>query len=290
LKFSFLKVTISIWLLILIPLNCFFVDFSALFKNLMEKSPEILSKKLQYESLLTVKKKDKDELKLLNAELNFNRAKCQELKTLVSLVYDYNISQLEFKKYTLLINLNRFSKSMSESPEILNFKLETVERKKDKLIKEMRILVNVEHFGSPELLNLENLDISLVFLDEQSLLNMSLSEKLLEVRNVDSVQEVLKLSIEKRNLKLELVDKLFELRNSFDLLNIYKTVHSNFANKINSIEDEYRAGKISSENYIKSQLEFIELKIKLLSQEKDFILRYLDILELLGLDVEKYLS
>lgn len=284
------KVTILISLVLSITLVHFPTNFSSLFNELMEKSPEILSKKLEYESYLT--NEEKDESKLLNAELEFNRTKCNELKDLVSMIYDYNISQLEFKKYTLLINLSSSSKDVDESPGFLNFKLKSTERKKEELIKEIEILLDAENLEPPGLVNLETVDISLVFLDEGSLLNMSLVKEILELKDSDSdsALKVLQKSAERRKLRLKLVDRLFDLRNSFDLLNLYRTTHNDFTKAIDSIEKDYRSGKISNEDYINSQLKFVELKIKLLSQEKDFILRYLDILELLGLDVEKYFN
>jgi len=66
-------------------------------------------------------------------------------------------------------------------------------------------------------------------------------------------------------------------------------VHDDYINKIEEIEDRYKLGEISNQEYIKSQLDLVDLKIKLLNAEKNFVEGYLEVLELLGLSAEKYL-
>ena len=258
-------------------------------KKLLEESPEVLIKKLEYESSL----KEKNESEILSARLSFNESKCQELEKLISIIYDYNISLFESKKYTLLINLRMSSTDTSESVDkpldILKHRLRSLERKKEYLIESLKILTKMKNIESLGLVDLENVDMSIVFLDIQSLLNMSDKRRLLELKKTNSVRSILESSIDIRNLKLELMRYSFKLKDSFDLLNLYKSIHNEFLREIEKIENRYKSKEISNEEYIKSQLHLINLKIKLLDQEKTFILNYLNMMKLLGLDVEKHL-
>ena len=279
---------VTIFTLIMIS-QSYSTDFSLMAKKLLEESPEVLIKKLEYESSL----KEKNESEILSARLSFNESKCQELEKLISIIYDYNISLFESKKYTLLINLRMSSTDTSESVDkpldILKHRLRSLERKKEYLIESLKILTKMKNIESLGLVDLENVDMSIVFLDIQSLLNMSDKRRLLELKKTNSVRSILESSIDIRNLKLELMRCSFKLKDSFDLLNLYKSIHNEFLREIEKIENRYKSKEISNEEYIKSQLHLINLKIKLLDQEKTFILNYLNMMKLLGLDVEKHL-
>lgn len=279
---------VTIFTLIMIS-QSYSTDFSLMAKELLEESPEVLIKKLEYESSL----KEKNESEILSARLSFNESKCQELEKLISIIYDYNISLFESKKYTLLINLRMSSTDTSESDDkpldILKHRLRSLERKKEYLIGSLKILTKMKNIESLGLVDLENVDMSIVFLDIQSLLNMSDKRRLLELKKTNSVRSILESSIDIRNLKLELMRYSFKLKDSFDLLNLYKSIHNEFLREIEKIENRYKSKEISNEEYIKSQLHLINLKIKLLDQEKTFILNYLNMMKLLGLDVEKHL-
>jgi len=279
---------VTIFTLIMIS-QSYSTDFSLMAKKLLEESPEVLIKKLEYESSL----KEKNESEILSARLSFNESKCQELEKLISIIYDYNISLFESKKYTLLINLRMSSTDTSESVDkpldILKHRLRSLERKKEYLIESLKILTKMKNIESLGLVDLENVDMSIVFLDIQSLLNMSDKRRLLELKKTNSVRSILESSIDIRNLKLELMRYSFKLKDSFDLLNLYKSIHNEFLREIEKIENRYKSKEISNEEYIKSQLHLINLKIKLLDQEKTFILNFLNMMKLLGLDVEKHL-
>lgn len=269
-------------------LNSFSIDFYVITEKLLEKDPQILLKKLEYESALN----KENTIEILKKEIIFNRVKCEKLKKLISISYDYNLAQLEAKKYTLIINLKMYDIDdgmFSDPIEVLKVRLKSFERKQENLISILKILTGVDDIDGPGLIDLENIDMSIVFLDFESLLNISSIEKLFEADGSASVNDILRLSVQKNNLRILLIEKIESLRNSLDLLNAFKLVHDDYINKIEEIESKYKLGEISNQEYIKSQLDLVDMKIKLLSAEKNFVERYLDVLELLGLSVEKYL-
>jgi hypothetical protein len=257
-------------------------------EKLLERDPQILLKKLEYETAL-----DKEStIDILKKELDFNRVKCEKLKKLVSVSYDYNLSQLETKKYTFVINLKMYGviyERFSEPLEVIKMKLKSFERRQEYLIDVLKIIIGIENVDTPGLIDLENIDMSILFMDFESLLNISGVEKLFEAEIASSVNEILQLSAQKNDFEILLIEKIESLRDSFDLLNAYKMVHDDYINKIEEIEDRYKLGEISNQEYIKSQLDLVDLKIKLLNAEKNFVEGYLEVLELLGLSAEKYL-
>jgi len=269
-------------------LSSFSLDFYFMAEKLLERDPQILLKKLEYETAL-----DKEStIDILKKELDFNRVKCEKLKKLVSVSYDYNLSQLETKKYTFVINLKMYGviyERFSEPLEVIKMKLKSFERRQEYLIDVLKIIIGIENVDTPGLIDLENIDMSILFMDFESLLNISGVEKLFEAEIASSVNEILQLSAQKNDFEILLIEKIESLRDSFDLLNAYKMVHDDYINKIEEIEDRYKLGEISNQEYIKSQLDLVDLKIKLLNAEKNFVEGYLEVLELLGLSAEKYL-